>query len=138
MPLAGTFARVGLIGAVGLVVGISTLGALLKQTSPVNTTAGISATPFSSNNRPVTLPTASETVTVTPAVAASEVIPKPAAANLTLDEPARATPQPDPPPAVVTAVSAHTERSDAPASSFDAAAAPAPVSDFPEVQPLTD
>jgi hypothetical protein len=48
MPSSGTFARIGLIGAVAVVVGISTFGALLKQVTPRAITIGpapVAATP---------------------------------------------------------------------------------------------
>src|SRR5215204_3463255 len=48
MPSSGTFARVGLIAAVSVVVGISTFGSLLKHVTPQAITIGpvsVAATP---------------------------------------------------------------------------------------------
>ena len=48
MPSSGTFARIGLIAAVSVVVGISTFGSLLKHVTPQAITIGpvsVAATP---------------------------------------------------------------------------------------------
>jgi hypothetical protein len=114
MPSGGSFARIGLIAAVSMVVGISTLGSLLKQ-APPDEVVRVVALPASARPEPVAAAKTAEPVVDVPV--------KPAVASLTLEEPAPAAPKP-------TSDGISTAAAPLPA----AVSAPA----SPTIQPLTD
>jgi hypothetical protein len=105
MPSSGTFARIGLIAAVSVVVGISTFGSLLRQVTPRAITIGpapVAATPAS---LPTDHPQSSAVESAT-AQPPPLVWPPP---NVAVSSPARPTgdavvakPQQEPPPAAET------------------------------------
>jgi hypothetical protein len=152
MPSSDAFARLGLIAAVSVVAGISTLGPLLKQaTQSDSRTTGMAATvpPPDGRTTGVTLPPSAEAAgegaappSDRPAPIAARdlagVVPeaalppvRTAVARLTIDEAVRMAPPADIAPAAAAAAPAPSAAS---ASAPPAVAAPA----FPAVQPLDD
>jgi hypothetical protein len=156
MPSSAAFARLGLIVAVSVVAGISTLGPLLKQaTQSDSRTTGMAATGPPPDGRTTgvatTLPPPPEAAGEAAVAAAPSDRPAPTAvrtlagavpeaarppvrtavARLTIDEAVRRAPPADNAPAAAAA---------APAPSADSASAPSAVAApaFPAVQPLDD
>jgi hypothetical protein len=156
MPSSDAFARVGLIAAVSVVAGISTLGPLLKQATqsdsrttgmaatvppPDGRTTGVAATlpppPEAAGERAVAAPPSDRSAPIA-ARALTGAVPeaarppvRTAVARLTIDEAVRTAPPADIAPAAAAA---------APAPSAASASAPPAVaaSAFPAVQPLDE
>jgi len=130
MSSSGTFARVALVAAVSVVLGISTLAPLLKQSPAPALVAEDRVTPFvlaaPRQEAPVRATVGEE----------SAAVPRPmktAVARLTIDAPAPATPQSGSPAAMAPAgmvVPAAVQAPAAPAAAVPAAAHPA----FPPMQ----
>jgi hypothetical protein len=124
MPSSGTFARIGLIAAVAVVVGISTFGSLLKQVTPREITIGpvsVAATPAPPPPVDHVQSPATEHATAAPA---SSVVSSPT--NVAVSSPSRPTGEPMP---------AKSQQDRPPAADPPSALAP---SAFPPMQILTD
>jgi hypothetical protein len=164
MPSSDAFARVGLIAAVSVVAGISTLGPLLKQATqsdsrttgmaatvppPDGRTTGVAATlpppPEAAGEGAVAAPPSDRSAPIA-ARALTGAVPeaarppvRTAVARLTIDEAVRTAPPADIAPAAAAAAPAPSAAS---ASAPPAASASAPpavaASAFPAVQPLDE
>jgi hypothetical protein len=128
MPSGGTFARIGLIGAVAVVVGISTFGALLKQVTPRAITIG--PAPVAATPAPPSPPDHVQSPATESASASGGARPAPAVAssptNVATANPSRPTGEPVP---------AKSQQNLPPAADAPSASSP---SAFPPMQILTD
>jgi hypothetical protein len=124
MPSGGTFARIGLIGAVAVVVGISTFGSLLKQVTPRAITIG--PAPVAATPAPPSSPDHAQSPAATSATAqpGAPVVPSPA--NVAASSPSRPVGEPKP---------AKSQHDSPPSADVPLASAP---SAFPPMQILTD